>query len=1173
MDEDPDSPPEPQPPSVGLPDTFCTLWRDMMGMLDGSLGNIDDLAQEYTEYYNTCLSDVPERMEELCTLRVSEDLELGGSVANPPSPQLLPETSESRASGSVVSTPESEKEHLICKSSSEEGSVGSSDWKKKNKSFWQGFRKSPKGNAARELCKGEDVGFVASEITMSDEDRIELMMMVKDKTITIEEALAKLKEYECHSRLSLSMDSTQSAGGAHELWDESSDGGIWEQLDDDIQEMKNDDVQEVKFKRLHKLVSSKRRSKKKLIKVDEMKSASTGENTCDGTCNKLSDSLHDERSVNYSGSRALKKQPYLNKTLQKRPEEDPAPAMAVCRSPSSSSLEGRMGKKFVKPFHTTVEHSVARAPKKSGKTSSDSECGEDKSHKVSRSLADIEVDKGLTAQNHGCVGKEGVSSEKVGTAKSPTNSRKSLSRKVKSVKETVRRKITKTYSGTAPPQLPSNGVMSTAPIPDPADKSIQPERPKLTGGGSVESLRSSLSGQSSMSGQTVSTTDSSASNRESVKSEDGEDEESAYQGPFCGRARVHTDFIPSPYDTDSLKLKKGDIIDIISKPPGGTWMGLLNNKVGTFKFIYMDLVNEEMEKPKRPRRRRRGGKHPKPKTVQELLQRIGLQQHMPTLLLNGYEDLDTFKLLQEEDLDELNILEPQHRSRLLTAVELLHEYDSNSDKDPAGECAPREILPHFSLKHIDPDAQRQIPWDSGCFEESGYSENGKSRKSWPLVSTGSSANLRPQFKCSTNSPALHLAKSIENLHLGRGEEKRATKPPVPCSSLKSLYRRFGHHGHSVPLRRTSCHKLRVSVSCEDLAHSHGTQRQWQRAHSSDELHVKTGSLPNTVSETGTCAALPWQGKFNVQPEMKKISCERPPQCGARVLWGPSAVPCVTAEARNIQINTTLLQTTQIKDLVSNPLQFSEDKNIPSPVIKCDLPNQPAIPQPLSFQQNHHFTEGHREGARICTSTESKKLATGNGAHSRNPSQPPPVPAKKCREKMRNGIHPVPAILNKSTPPVASRYGAATNVHVQCPTAEVVNSTMAAQPPCLSETAQQETACPPQLGVKLCTVPGKKASWRREVELEMLIENKLESETIDLTEQPFSDKHGRCGIPTVLIQRYAADLGYSVEHVAVAMELVRVKQLRKQHRMAIPSSIDKMSRKTTALEIPTESSRS
>lgn len=39
---------------------------------------------------------------------------------------------------------------------------------------------------------GDDIGYVASEITMSDEERIQLMMMVKEKMITIEEALARV---------------------------------------------------------------------------------------------------------------------------------------------------------------------------------------------------------------------------------------------------------------------------------------------------------------------------------------------------------------------------------------------------------------------------------------------------------------------------------------------------------------------------------------------------------------------------------------------------------------------------------------------------------------------------------------------------------------------------------------------------------------------------------------------------------------------------------------------------------------------------------------------------------------------------------------------------------------------------------------------------------------------
>lgn len=41
------------------------------------------------------------------------------------------------------------------------------------------------------------------------------------------------------------------------------------------------------------------------------------------------------------------------------------------------------------------------------------------------------------------------------------------------------------------------------------------------------------------------------SNRDSFRLDD----ECPYSGPFCGRARVHTDFTPSPYDTDSLKIK------------------------------------------------------------------------------------------------------------------------------------------------------------------------------------------------------------------------------------------------------------------------------------------------------------------------------------------------------------------------------------------------------------------------------------------------------------------------------------------------------------------------------------------------------------------------------------------------------------------------------------------
>ncbi|XP_078261658.1 LOW QUALITY PROTEIN: SAM and SH3 domain-containing protein 1a [Rhinoraja longicauda] len=1118
---------------------------------DGSLGHIDDLAQQYTEYYNACLSDGAEQMEELCTRNDSEDHELESPVANPPSPQLLSETGESRALGSAVSTPENERKHLICKSNSEDGSVGSADWKKKNKPFWQGFRKLQKGSAVRELCKGDDVGFVASEITMSDEDRIELMMMVKDKMITIEEALAKLKEYECHSKVSPNADSAHLARGTQEHFDESSDGGIWEQLDDD--------VQEVKFKRLHKLVSSKRRLKKKLVKVEEIKNAPIAESTCDGTCSKQVESPQDERSLSFFRLKGNKAQICSNESLQKTPVEDPAPSTTLCGSLSPSSLEGQTGKKLLKPLHLSSEIGAIMPPKKSGKNYSDSECREGKSHKASHSPTDSELFRSPTSQSHGCDCKDSTSTEKGGTAKSPTNSRKSLSRKVKSVKETVRRKITKTYSSTPTPQLSSEGMVPTVQSPEPADRS----RLKLAGGGSVESLRSSLSGQSSMSGQTVSTTDSSASNRESVKSEDGEEEESAYQGPFCGRARVHTDFVPSPYDTDSLKLKKGDVIDIISKPPGGTWMGLLNNKVGTFKFIYMDVVNDEVEKPKRPRRRRRRGcKQPKPQSVQELLQRFDLEQHMPTLLLNGYEDLDTLKLLQEEDLDELNILEPEQRSQLLLAVELLLDYDSNSDKDLVVECAPQEALSHYSSKNGGSGQQKHSAWDSGCFEESGFPDNGmylgkdnqptaegKNRKSWPLVTAGL-ANLELTFKCPPSEYlAIQPSNCFENLHCGREEEKHAAGsdglPSSPCARFSCTWR-------SVPVRR--CQRLQTSVSCEDLACLRSGQKQWQRSRSFAELCRAARSPSKANPGAGTSEGLPRQAEPGTAPG---TSGEDIPGRGAVWFCRPITVTDgALGEAQGEQSRTPELQTAPAAD----PCNRLGEKNELSPAAKCDqvLPSPTVVTPP---QQSQPPAGDYRDGVVTCRLAKDKEIRTENKAH--HPSQPPPVPAKKCRDYMRNGIHAVPHLLNNSNPSISSRYGLVSNL--QCPTAEPASSLLVTQTPCLPETALPDTSCTPQLRVKLCPASGRKPLRMREAELETLIENKLELEAIDLTEKPYSDKHGRCGIPMALIQRYSEVLQHSAEQVAVALDLVRVLQLRKQHRMAIPSSFDKMSRKSTVVE--------
>ena len=52
-------------------------------------------------------------------------------------------------------------------------------------------------------------------------------------------------------------------------------------------------------------------------------------------------------------------------------------------------------------------------------------------------------------------------------------------------------------------------------------------------------------------------------------------------------------------------------------------------------------------------------------------------QHLVTVfLLHGYDKLEVFSELEEVDLDELHILDPEERAKILTAAALLLDYES-----------------------------------------------------------------------------------------------------------------------------------------------------------------------------------------------------------------------------------------------------------------------------------------------------------------------------------------------------------------------------------------------------------------------------------------------------------------------------------------------------------------
>ncbi|KAG5836791.1 hypothetical protein ANANG_G00232360 [Anguilla anguilla] len=298
----------------------------------------------------------------------------------------------------------------------------------------------------------------------------------------------------------------------------------------------------------------------------------------------------------------------------------------------------------------------------------------------------------------GETGAEGTDPQKAG----------GLGKKMRAISMTMRRKMGKRHAKASFSEEPVQGEDDADRDHEGEAESSQPsEKEPAKTSNSRESLYSS---QSSSSGVTSGSDGSGA--RDSLRLE----EDVPYTGQFCGRARVHTDFVPSPYDSDSLKLKVGDIIDVIRKPPMGIWTGMLNNKVGNFKFIYVDVIIEEVaEAPKiRPHRR---SKRPRPKTLQELLERLDLQEYASSLLLNGYQTVDDLRHLKEKDLIELNVWDPEHRHRLLAAAECLQ--DTENENDNEGQAVPQ------SGSESPKADQNDCPRDSGCYVTPESSDNSK----------------------------------------------------------------------------------------------------------------------------------------------------------------------------------------------------------------------------------------------------------------------------------------------------------------------------------------------------------------------------------------------------------------------------------------------------------------
>ncbi|CAG9795103.1 unnamed protein product [Diatraea saccharalis] len=205
------------------------------------------------------------------------------------------------------------------------------------------------------------------------------------------------------------------------------------------------------------------------------------------------------------------------------------------------------------------------------------------------------------------------------------------------------------------------------------------------------------------------------------------------------RARALIDYIPNIYEKDALRYKKGDIIEVVNMNASGIWRGVLNNKVGNFKFANVEVLSD------RETIRSRSSKwcksrerlwETRPRTVEELLRRIDLPEYTVAFSRNGYEDIELFKEIEPSDLDYLGIMTPDHRTRILAAVQLLHKLECG-EADGEGEGGGSS-----SEGGESPFGRRQFPRDSGCYE-AGVGVGGVRVRTSPLVHRADEPTHRP----------------------------------------------------------------------------------------------------------------------------------------------------------------------------------------------------------------------------------------------------------------------------------------------------------------------------------------------------------------------------------------------------------------------------------------------
>lgn len=275
----------------------------------------------------------------------------------------------------------------------------------------------------------------------------------------------------------------------------------------------------------------------------------------------------------------------------------------------------------------------------------------------------------------------------------------------------------------------------------------------------------------------------------------------------------------------------------------------------------------------------------------------------------------------------------------------------------------------------------------------------------------------------------------------------------------------------------------ASRSCEDLDGPPQPNGPWKRSHSLGDLH--------------------WEQKFE---QRKDLCVELKP-----MKEGPKS-----GKSSPIKVCRDEGSLTQNGPPTVSPKGRADRPPVPSQLPlrpPCPTTQSPILPEPLS-SPTPSPPDSNASGERVIRT------------HPKKPPVPPPVPAKKSKERLANGLRHPPLSLPSSPSPTPSPTHSLNRSHPSSPIIRSSSSSPSAPAlpaktpstptsPCATSSASsmgEESGSPPTVPPPWLSDLGGKVAVARKVshtkmspDLFTLLEQRLEAEGIDLTEEPYSDK--------------------------------------------------------------------